>query len=240
MQSLWIRLLSLLLILSLIAGCSSDAGQYIKQNYSLIDVQGQGKSTAKVYSVEGKDVPSVAQEIAGSDPPQEMSKSSQDQMFLVYSDKVVNVQKDPNHEGTTLVEVDTITYARDNYDSSFLQGYITATLLQSLFGGGWYDSHRGGYDYRGYRSSKRYDDYGKYQTVPYPSTGGAGKSGTTPPTTTDRKGSYTTPPAAKPPAGGTQDSVRRSDGSTPTYRTPASAGSKPSTSKRSGSFKRRK
>lgn len=238
------RLLPVLLVLSLLAGCTGDAGQYIKQNYPLIDVQGQGKSTAKIYAVEGKDVPTVAQEIAASEPPQEQSKSSPDQMFLVYSDKIVNVQKDPNNETSTLVEVDTITYARDNYDSSFLEGYITATLLQSLFGGGWYSSHRGGYDYRGYRSTKRYDDYGKYQTVPYPSTGGAAKTpGTAPPTTTDRKGSFTTPstpPASKSPAGSSGDAVRRNDGSTPTYRTPASSGSKPGTTKRSGTFKRRK
>ncbi|AEI40169.1 DUF4247 domain-containing protein [Paenibacillus mucilaginosus] len=239
MRRLGVRLLSLLLVLSLLAGCAGDAGQYIRQNYPLIDVQGQGKSTAKIYAVEGKDVPTVAQEIAASEPPQEISKSSADQMFLVYNDKIVNVQKDPNNEAATLVEVDTITYARDHYDSSFLEGYITATLLQSLFGGGWYTSHRGGYDYRGYRSTKRYEDYGRHQTVPYPNTR---TPGTSPPATTDRKGSYTTPatpPATKSP-GSSTDAVRRNDGSTPTYRTPAGGGTKPGTTKRSGTFKRRR
>ncbi|MGG2201821.1 DUF4247 domain-containing protein [Paenibacillus validus] len=55
-------------------------------------------------------------------------------MFLVYDNKIIHVQKDPDNENTTLVELDTIQYAKDNYDSSFLQGYLTATLIQSVFG----------------------------------------------------------------------------------------------------------
>ena len=42
-----------------------------------------------------------------------------------------------------------------HYDSSFLQGYLTATLLQSLFGGGWFNN-RGSYDYRGYTQTPNY------------------------------------------------------------------------------------
>ncbi len=49
------RWLALVLVFALLAGCG-DSGNFIKENYSLIDVQGQGKSTAKIYSVTGKDV----------------------------------------------------------------------------------------------------------------------------------------------------------------------------------------
>ena len=63
-------------------------------------------------------------------------------MFLVYNDKVINVQKDPSDSKNTLVQIDSIEYAKSHYDSSFLQGYLTATLLQSLFGGGWFNSKR--------------------------------------------------------------------------------------------------
>lgn len=234
--------IAILLVLALLAGCG-DAGNYIKENYSLVDVTGQGKNTAKIYQVEGKDVPTVAKELADKEKPQEISKESQDRMFLVYDNKIINVQKDPNNEGSTLVELDSIEYAKENYDSSFLQGYITASLLQSLFGGGWFNSNHGGYDYRGYNTSQRYNDYGKYQSGPKPSTG------TTPsqpaPTTTDRKGSFTTKPGSgttsSPSSSSDSGSVRRSDGSTPTYKSPSSSstGSKPKTSTRSGSFKRK-
>ncbi|KPV59540.1 hypothetical protein QJ48_10525 [Paenibacillus sp. A3] len=260
--SKWI---AILLVFTLLAACG-DAGNYIKDNYSLIDVQGQGKSTAKIYSVAGKDVPTVAKEIADKEKPTEMSKDSAERMFLVYDNKIINVQKDPNAEGTTLVEVDSIQYAKENYDSSFLQGYVAATLLQSLFGGGWFNSSRGsGYDYKGYTSSKRYNDYGRYQSVPYPgSAGSTGSTGSTTkpqPSTSDRKGSFSTtppnsqtntpsnsqtttpsnpqtgtPPKSNPTVG---DSARKSDGSKPTYKTPSSGSSKPSTSSRSGSFKRK-
>ncbi len=249
--SKWI---AILLVFTLLAACG-DAGNYIKDNYSLIDVQGQGKSTAKIYSVTGKDVPAVAKEIADKEKPTEMSKDSEERMFLVYDNKIINVQKDPNTEGTTLVEVDSIQYAKENYDSSFLQGYVAATLLQSLFGGGWVNSSRGsGYDYKGYTSSKRYNDYGKYQSVPYSGSAGSAGSTTKPqPSTSDRKGSFSTTPSkpqtatpSNPQTGSPSkssptvgNSARKNDGSKPTYKTPSSGSSKPSTSSRSGSFKRK-
>jgi hypothetical protein len=237
MKKRLLQWLSIFLVFSLLVGCG-DASNYVKDNYSLTDVQGQGKSTAKVYSVEGKDVPTVAKEIAGKEQPQEVSKESADQMFLVYDNKIVNIQKDPKVEGNSLVEIDSIEYAKQNYGSSFLQGYIASSLLQSLFGGGWFNGNRGN-DYRGYSSSKRYDDYGRYQTPP-PRTGGAAAPSQTAPTTTDRKGSFGTP--STPPKSSTSggSNVRKNDGSTPTYKAPSSSsGSKPSTSTRSGSFKRK-
>ncbi|MEK8126346.1 DUF4247 domain-containing protein [Paenibacillus filicis] len=236
--SKWI---AVLLVFTLLAGCG-DSGNFIKDNYSLVDVQGNGKSTSKIYEVQGKDVPTVAKELAAQEKPKETSKESQERMFLVYDNKIVHVQKDPDHENTTIVELDSVQYAKENYSSSFLQGYITASLLQSLFGGGWFNSSRGT-DYRGYTSSKRYDDYGKYRSAPSPST--PAPPSKTPaqqqPTTSDRKGSFTTSPTAPPKSGSsTGDSVRRSDGSKPTYKAPSSgSSSKPSTSTRSGSFKRK-
>lgn len=240
--------LSILLVFTLLVGCGS-ASNYIKDNYSLVDVQGQGKTTAKIYSVEGKNVPAVAKELADNEKPQEVSKESEDQMFLVYDDKIINLQKDPSNANNTLVELDSIEYAKQNYDSSFLQGYVAASLLQSLFGGGWFNNNRGaGYDYRGYTSTKRYDDYGKYQTVPSPSGSGTTTKPSTPaPSTTERKGSFSSSPSktttpATPTAPSSDSSTsRKSDGSTPTYKTPSksSSGSKPSTSTRSGSFKKK-
>lgn len=237
-----IQWLSILLVFTLLVGCG-NAGNYIKQNYSLVDVQGQGKSTAKIYSVEGKNVPTVAKELSNNEKPKEVSKESEDQMFLVYDDKIINLQKDPKNSSNTLVELDTIEYAKQNYDSSFLQGYIAASLLQSLFGGGWFNNNRGsGYDYRGYTSTKRYDDYGKYQSPSSsPGSGTATSPSTTPPTTTQRKGSFGTSPSTTPPSS-SSGVDRKADGSTPTYKTPSTSSgstSKPGTSQRSGSFKRK-
>ncbi|TVY08248.1 DUF4247 domain-containing protein [Paenibacillus cremeus] len=240
--------LAIVLVFALLVGCG-DAGNYIKDNYSLIDVQGTGKSTAKIYSVEGKDVPTVAHELAANEKPKETSKESTDKMFLVYDNKIIQVQKDPNNEANTLVELDSVQYAKDNYDSSFLQGYLTASILQSIFGGSWFNNHRGGgYDYRGYTSSPRYDDYGRYQTAPSSGTKPTPAPTTQQPSTSDRKGSFTTTPSnpntstpsTSPSTSKTPDTnTRKSDGSTPTYKSPSSSSSKPSTSTRSGSFKRK-
>ncbi len=118
--------LAVVLVFALLAGCG-DASNYIKENYSLIDVQGQGKSTAKIYSVEGKNVPTVAKELADQEPPLEISKEDENQMFLVYDNKIINIQKDKENENTTLVQLDSIEYAKEHYDSSFLQGYVAAS-----------------------------------------------------------------------------------------------------------------
>lgn len=261
MKKRWLQWLSIILVLALLAGCG-NAGNYVKDNYSLVDVQGQGKTTAKIYSVEGKDVPTVAKELAAQEKPQETSKESADQMFLVYDNKIINIQKDPENEGNTLVELDSIEYAKENYSSSFLQGYITASLLQSVLGGGWFNNHSGSKDYRGYTTSKRYNDYGKYNSVPFPSSSKSPSGNTAEPpkqtpSTTERKGSFSTgtTTAPKSSSGATtpkdssgstssnsSGSVRKSDGSTPTYKAPSSSSSsksKPSTSSRSGSFKRK-
>lgn len=236
--SKWI---SIWLVFALVLTACGDAGNYIKQNYSLIDVQGQGKSTAKIYSVDGKDVPTVAKEIAEQEKPEEISKESAEQMFLVYNNKIVNVQKDTENEGNTLVQVDSIEYAKEHYDSSFLEGYIAATMLQSLFGSGW--SNRGT-DYRGYTSTKTYTDSSK-------NAGTVGKSETKQtPTTSSRTGSFTTSGSAgkssgsvSKPSGSTSkssssSSIRKNDGSTPSFKS-SSKSTRPKTSSRSGSFRRR-
>ncbi|UUZ79990.1 DUF4247 domain-containing protein [Paenibacillus sp. P26] len=234
--------IAILLVLALLAGCG-DAGNYIKENYSLVDVTGQGKNTAKIYQVEGKDVPTVAKELADKEKPQEISKESQDRMFLVYDNKIINVQKDPNNEGKHAGGAGFDRVREGELRFFFPSRLYYGFALQSLFGGGWFNSNHGGYDYRGYNTSQRYNDYGKYQSGPKPSTG------TTPsqpaPTTTDRKGDFTTKPGSgttsSPSSSSDSGSVRRSDGSTPTYKSPSSSstGSKPKTSTRSGSFKRK-
>ncbi|NHN31257.1 DUF4247 domain-containing protein [Paenibacillus agricola] len=269
----WIAVVLIFVVIFAMLSGFGDAGNYVKDNYSLVDVQGNGKNTAKVYSVEGKDVPTVANELADQEEPTEKSKESTEQMFLFYSNKIINIQKDPANASNSLVEVDSIEYAKKNYDSSFLEGYIAASVLQQLLGNSWSSSSKSGSDYKGYTTTKRYDDYGKYQkpepkkepvnSTPAPTTTNRqGSFGTTPsttapstkapttgsstapkstaPTTSDTKGSFgTTPSTSTKPSSSSSSSssssnVRKNDGSKANTKT-----TKPSTSNRSGSFKKK-
>ena len=124
----WTSWLSLLVIITLLTACGADAARYIKDEYPLVSVDGKGSNLSKVYAVEGKNVPTVANELAAKETPKEKSKDSEDQMFLVYNDKVINIQKDPSENNNTLIQLDSIEYAKSHYDSSFLQGYLTATF----------------------------------------------------------------------------------------------------------------
>lgn len=225
----WTAWTAVVLAVALLAGCA-DAGAYVKDRYPLVKAEGQGSQMVKVYSAEGKDVPTVAKELAAEEKPRETSKQSADQMFLVYDDKIVNLQKDPQNAANTLVEIDSISYAKEHYDSSFLQGYLTATVLQSLFGGGWFNRAPAYPGYRGYTSVA-------------PNVGGSvgspqGSSGpdTKQPATSQRSGSFSTGKSGA-------DSVRKSDGSVPKVSNGAGSSfstSKPNTSTRSGSFSKRK
>jgi hypothetical protein len=249
----WTAWISWLIVLSLVIGCS-NAADYVKNQYPLVDVQGKGKDTAKIYLAENKDVPTTAKEIASREKPEEISKESKDQMFLVYSNKLINLQKDPDHEANTFIEIDSIDYAKNHYSSSFLEGYLTASLLQSLFGGGWYNHSPPAGGYRGYASPGTYtsgtssgssaqkpstsDRSGSFTSKngksPAGTSGDSGGSSTgglfqTRPSTSGSTGSFTTGRSGTGSSAGT--SIRKNDGSTPSYKI-----SKPSTSSRSGSF----
>lgn len=224
----WTAWVAVLLVTALLSGCA-DAGSYVKDHYPLVSAQGSGGNIAKVYSAEGKTVPTVANELASEEKPREKSKESPDQMFLVYDNKIVNIQKDPKNENNSLVEIDTVQYAKEHYDSSFLQGYLTATVLQSLFGGGWFNRASAYPNYRGYSSAPSTG----WST---PSTSAQSGTGTNKPSTSQGSGSFS---SGKSGSG----SVRKDDGSVPKVSNGAgsSYGSKstPKTSTRSGSFKRK-
>ncbi|SEB76875.1 DUF4247 domain-containing protein [Paenibacillus sp. GP183] len=233
----WTSWVALVVVFALLTACG-DAGNYVKQTYPLVSADGNGSNLSKVYSAQGKTVPVVANELAQKEPPKEKSKESLDQMFLLYSDKVINIQKDPKDSNNTLVEVDSVQYAKEHYDSSFLQGFLAASLLQSVMGGGWFGNHRGN-DYRGYTQTPTYRSSDSTQTVA-PTV----KKDT--PSTSDRTGTFSTGKKSATSnsnigsnSSGSDSTSRKNDGSTINRVTKPSS-SKPATSSRSGSFSRRK
>jgi hypothetical protein len=217
----WSGWIALLLVFTLLMGCS-NASNYIKDTYPLVDVQGNGKDNAKVYTAENKDVPTVAKELAQKEAPKETSKESTDKMFLIYKEKIINVQKDPANEKNSLIEIDSIQYAKDNYGSSFLQAYLTASILQSVMGGGWFSDNRST-DYRGYSSQPESSKSTKSSTI---------QSDDKKPTTSERSGTFSSKSNTKSKSSSSVLS-RKNDGSKPSFK-------KPSTSKKSGSFSSKK
>jgi hypothetical protein len=221
----WTTWIVFVLILSLLTACG-DAGNYVKDHYPLVSADGKGSNLSKIYVAEGKTVPVVTSELAEKETPKEKSKESADQMFLLYDNKVINIQKDPKDGNNSLIEVDSVQYAKEHYDSSFLQGFLAASLLQSVMGGGWFNSHRS-YDYRGYTQTPSYSSGTNKPTT----TDSKDKQ----PTTSDRTGGFSTGSSSS----GSASTTRKNDGSTQNHVTNPSV-SKPSTSTRSGSFSRRK
>lgn len=169
----------LALVVTLLSACGPSLN--VEETYPLESVSGSGSQTSYVYRAAGETVKEVAAELEAKKKPQQVSKDDPDHMFLVYSDQIIHVQKDPNKPEDSLVEVDSKEYVRQNYSPSFLEGYLLASLIGNLF-----DSSRGGYygDYRGYGSQKTYPpSTGSYRTPTVSDQKAA------PPMTVDKKGS---------------------------------------------------
>lgn len=146
-----------------LAGCEMEnSAQFIKEQYSLERVQGAGDTQQKVYRAKNESVSSVAKKIAAEQKPDEISTESDERMFLVYRDVLVHVQQDPENKQDTLVEVDTKQFVRQNYDPSFLNGFLAASLLSNIFGSGWRSYPSGGYSGYGSNPSYRGGGTGKY------------------------------------------------------------------------------
>ncbi|MCC3381154.1 DUF4247 domain-containing protein [Paenibacillus farraposensis] len=141
-------IVALSLFVSVLSGCGAPN---VKDTYPLESVSGSGNSTSYVYRAAGKTVPEVAQELKEQRTPEQMSPQSNERMFLVYSDEWYHLQQDPAKKEDTLIEVDSKKYVEQNYSSSFLKGYLTATVLDALF-----NSLRGSGSYRGYTSRDVY------------------------------------------------------------------------------------
>lgn len=137
------------LMASVLAGCG---GQSVGSTYPLESITDKGGESSRVYRAENKTVPEVAKELADEKEPKEISKEDADHMFLVYSDEWYHLQKDPNKPADTLIEVDNQKFVQENYSSSFLKGYITASIINGLF-----DLAKGySGSYRGYGSRDTY------------------------------------------------------------------------------------
>ncbi|CAM3699376.1 DUF4247 domain-containing protein [Cohnella lubricantis] len=174
--------LHLTVILALVVTLLSACGTVnVEATYPLESVSKDGGQTSYVYRAAGVAVPEAAKELAEQQKPQQMSKEDPDHMFLVYSDQIIHVQKDEQNPADSLIEVDSEEYVRQNYSPSFLEGYLVAALVGSLF-----DSIPSG----GYGS---YKGYGSLNTNP-PAKGAyrvptAADTQAAPPMTVQKKGS---------------------------------------------------
>lgn len=156
----WLKAIKVLLVpalfLLVLSGCGNAL---VSDTYPLESVISKDDGqTSRIYRAENKTVPEVAKELVDKRKPDEISKEDPQHMFLIYSDKWYHLQQDTAKPSDTLIEVDTKEFVRQNYDSSFLQGYILASLLDDLFDG--HKSYGGGY--RGYSSKDIYKPSGTY------------------------------------------------------------------------------
>jgi hypothetical protein len=157
----WLQSIKYLLIISLIlpflAACS--VADTVKVDYPLESVNGSGKQTSYVYRAAGFSVKEVASKLSEQRKPEQKSSPNDDRMFLVYSNEIINIQKDPKNPKDTLIEVDSKEYVRKNYSPGFLEGYLLSSLINKLFDYGKY-----GGTYRGYSTKDVYKPNGTYRT----------------------------------------------------------------------------
>ncbi|QEL82895.1 DUF4247 domain-containing protein (plasmid) [Bacillus sp. JAS24-2] len=133
-----------------LSGCRNEKS--IQDHYPLESVAKDGKQESYVYRATNQSVLQVAQELTDEKEPKQASKEDENQMFLVYSDKIYNLQKDKEKPSDTLIEISNKEFVRQNYHPSFLQGYIIGSIVNDIFA-----SHKSSYgDYRGYMDRKNH------------------------------------------------------------------------------------
>lgn len=154
-------ILAVLLGASLLAGCSASASgnPSVTGGYPLISVSKNGNQESYIYRAQKKSVPEVAKRLSEQKKPDQISKSSNQQMFLVYSGELYDIQRDKKNPTNTIIEVSNKEFVRNNYNSSFLKGYLSAVLLERLYRLG---SNTLG-KYRGYTGGKTVQPSAKYQ-----------------------------------------------------------------------------
>ncbi|MGC4378730.1 DUF4247 domain-containing protein [Fictibacillus sp. Mic-4] len=172
-----------ILMLSIFSGCSKS--DEIKAQYPLVSVNNNGDQTSYVYRAKNQTVPETAKQITEDRKPEQVSEENSDQMFIVYSDELYNLQKDPKNPNDTLIEIDNKEFVKNNYDSSFLKGFIAAQILDHFFDllDHSYGSHGG--SYHGYGDRDVYKPNGSYHK---PTAADKEKA---PPVTVSKKGSIT-------------------------------------------------
>jgi len=126
----WLKLLLALAVASSAAGCG---GGRATVQYPLESVSDTGAGRSFVYRAAGRSVPDVARELIASDRPQQVSPENPERMFLVYPDRLVHLQRDPNRPADTLIEISDRAFVQQQYDVSFLQMYLLAEALDELF-----------------------------------------------------------------------------------------------------------
>jgi hypothetical protein len=159
--------LAISLVVGVLSGCADSSA--IKNNYPLESVENNGNQTSYVYRAENKTVPQVAKEITDDRKPEQVSKEDTERMFIVYPDELYHLQKDPKKPQDTLIEIDNKEFVKENYDSSFLKGYLTARIVESVFdllGNSSSHNYPYGHDYgghyRGYGQKDQYKAQGNY------------------------------------------------------------------------------
>ncbi|MEC0091152.1 DUF4247 domain-containing protein [Paenibacillus macquariensis] len=173
-------LIVLSLLISLLSGCGSPGD--LSKSYPLESVNKEGTATSYVYRAVGQTVPEVAKDLTDDRKPDQISPEDPERMFLVYDKEWYHLQQDPVKKEDTLIEVDSKEYVQKNYDSSFLQGYIAASIIGNLF-----DSvGRSGGSYRGYSSKDVYQPkQGSYRQAT------VNDKKISPPLTVEKKGAIT-------------------------------------------------
>jgi hypothetical protein len=146
---------------TLLAGCANSSNNQsdVAGGYPLISQSKNGNQESYLYLAKMQSVPQVAQKLSKQKKPDQISKVSNNQMFLAYPNELYNIQKDKKNLKNTLIEVSNKEFVRNNYSSTFLNGYLSAVLLDRLFQSG--GSHAG--NYRGYTMGSPVRSSAKYQ-----------------------------------------------------------------------------
>ncbi|WP_347549305.1 DUF4247 domain-containing protein [Pseudalkalibacillus hwajinpoensis] len=130
----WLTGLLIAFVLLLSAcGITKDIQEIVEDRYQLEDVVESSVDEgdfSRVYQA-GEDIPAVASYLKEQIKPNEVSEVKDGKQILVYDDYIVTLLKGED-ESSTLVEVATVGFVRDNYQPDFFDGLLAYYILDEI------------------------------------------------------------------------------------------------------------
>jgi len=146
-------LLSILIVgvLLFVAACGNGSGsifqdgidEYVANTYPLYDTIASTENSdqyARVYVAENQDIASISSELQNHETPTEMSEITEGKQVFIYDNQFVTLTESEENASDTMIEVAEEEFVRDNYNPSFFQGYLLASLIGNMFGNNWSSS----------------------------------------------------------------------------------------------------
>ncbi|WP_186578383.1 DUF4247 domain-containing protein [Aquibacillus kalidii] len=144
---------------------TNDISTIIGDNFNLLETVKGENNIAIVYATNKFTVSELVSTLTSTVEPKQQSELIDNQQVLIYPDHFVTIKQSEEDPDSTLIEVASDQFVRDNYSPSFLQTYFALKILDDVLDvDDWAKKRKSkcadGSCYGGYSTTKKYNSGG--------------------------------------------------------------------------------